>query len=274
MEYEWLYIRDIDSLRAACKTDLTIPFPSMWHVDWTSNCNISRTVDGCSEKCAPMPGRMPISYVYNLEIGLRNITIPMVTQGIIRKETTTFSFSTSHAFPFCRIEVFFFNIPFNCSYCNSLLHNLLHTCRKFRMAPLILSESAAIPAIPPPSAWSRSCRREVEGAAPWTQFAPQQGADASGWELCLMIRVPGSVVTTVGGATGQELHDTCRKQPPLVGDTRIISIDDFLHFYFIFLIPRWLFLYPLPTGNTSISYLSFKLSKLVTPHHKFFRYRE
>lgn len=63
------------------------------------------------------------------------------------------------------------------------------------------SESAAMPAMPP-SPWSRSCLREVEGAAPWTQH----GADASGCELCRIILEPGSVVTTVGGA-GQELHD-------------------------------------------------------------------
>lgn len=86
-----------------------------------------------------------------------------------------------------------------------------HTWRKFRMAPLILRESAAIPAMPPDS-WSLSCLREVDGwAAPtWrTQLAPQQGAaDASGWELCRIILDPGKVVTIAAGATGHELHDT------------------------------------------------------------------
>lgn len=85
------------------------------------------------------------------------------------------------------------------------------TCRKFLMAPLILSESAAIPAMPPPSPCSLSCLRDVEGAvAPWTQPAPQQGAaDASGWELCLIILEPGRVVTTAGGFDeGQELQET------------------------------------------------------------------
>lgn len=88
----------------------------------------------------------------------------------------------------------------------------LHTWRKFRIAPLIRSESAAIPAMPP-SPWSRSCLREVEGAVLCTQLTPQQGADDSGWELCRIILEP--VVTTDGGATGHELHDTC-KLPPKV----------------------------------------------------------
>jgi hypothetical protein len=84
--------------------------------------------------------------------------------------------------------------------------------RKFRIAPLIRSESAAIPAMPP-SPWSRSCLREVEGAVPCTQLAPQHGAEASGCELCRIILEPGNVVTTDGGATGHELHDTCKSPP-------------------------------------------------------------
>lgn len=78
------------------------------------------------------------------------------------------------------------------------------------MAPLILRESAAMPAIPP-SPCSFSCLKEVEGTVPWTQFAPQQAAEASGWELCLIILDPGSAVTTGADVTGQELHDTWRK---------------------------------------------------------------
>lgn len=52
----------------------------------------------------------------------------------------------------------------------------------------------------------------MEGAAPWTQFAPQHGADASGWELWRIILEPGRVVTTAGGAIGQELHDICETE--------------------------------------------------------------
>lgn len=81
------------------------------------------------------------------------------------------------------------------------------------MAPLILNESAAMPAMPP-SPWSLSWRREVDGAVLWTQPAPQHGAaDASGCELCLIILEPGSVVMTAGGlVAGQELQDTWKKE--------------------------------------------------------------
>lgn len=100
---------------------------------------------------------------------------------------------------------------------DSPLMQTLHTWRKLRMAPLILSESAAMPAIPPPpvSPWSLSCLNEVEGTAPCAcaQLAPQHGAEASGCELCLIILEPGNVVTTDGAATGHELH-TCKVHQP------------------------------------------------------------
>lgn len=101
-----------------------------------------------------------------------------------------------------------------------------HTCRKFRIAPLIRRESAAIPAMPSP--WSLSCLRDVDGAAPCTQFEPQHGADASGWELCRIILDPGNVVTTDGVATGHELHETCKPhQPSAIRRYSFSGVDQF-----------------------------------------------
>lgn len=57
-----------------------------------------------------------------------------------------------------------------------------------------------MPAIPSPG--SRSCRREALGAAPecrGQQHPAQQQADASGCELCRIIRALGDVVTSTGG---------------------------------------------------------------------------
>ncbi|KAG7207646.1 hypothetical protein KM043_009265 [Ampulex compressa] len=75
------------------------------------------------------------------------------------------------------------------------------TCRNCLMPPLIRSESAAMPAIPSPG--SLSCRREAAlGAVPvcrGQQHPEQQHAEASGWELCLIIRALGDVVTRTGG---------------------------------------------------------------------------
>lgn len=75
------------------------------------------------------------------------------------------------------------------------------TCRNCRMPPLIRSESAAMPAIPSPG--SRSCRSEAAlGAAPvcsGQQQPEQQHADASGCELCRIMRALGDVVTNTGG---------------------------------------------------------------------------
>lgn len=113
----------------------------------------------------------------------------------------------------------------------------LHTCRKFRIAPLIRSESAAMPAIPSP--WSLSCRKDVEGAVPWTQLTPQQGAEDSGWELCLIILDPGNVVTTDGVATGHELHDTCKSHQPSAVNT-LEKLTVFQHNYTNFVSWNWL----------------------------------
>jgi len=75
------------------------------------------------------------------------------------------------------------------------------TWRNCRMPPLIRSESAAMPAIPSPG--SRSCRSEAAlGAAPvcnGQQQPEQQHADASGCELCRIMRALGDVVTSTGG---------------------------------------------------------------------------
>uniref|UniRef100_A0A6V7IJI9 Uncharacterized protein n=1 Tax=Bracon brevicornis TaxID=1563983 RepID=A0A6V7IJI9_9HYME len=68
------------------------------------------------------------------------------------------------------------------------------------MPPLILSESAAIPAIPSPG--SRNCLSDVLGGAAecnGQQEPEQQHADASGWELWRIIRALGDVVTRTGG---------------------------------------------------------------------------
>lgn len=82
-----------------------------------------------------------------------------------------------------------------------------HTWRKLRIAPLIRRESAAIIAIPPSlSLWSLSCLKEVEGAAPCKQFFPQQGFDASGWELCLIILDP-CIDGNTDWSSGHKLHD-------------------------------------------------------------------
>lgn len=74
----------------------------------------------------------------------------------------------------------------------------LFTCLNWRIPPLILSESAAIPAIPSPG--SRNCRSEELGAPACAEQQQQQHADASGCELCRIIRELGEVVTSsVGG---------------------------------------------------------------------------
>lgn len=75
------------------------------------------------------------------------------------------------------------------------------TCRNCRIPPLIRNESAAMPAIPSPG--SRNCRREAAlGVVPvcrGQQHPEQQHADASGCELCRIMRALGDVVTRTGG---------------------------------------------------------------------------
>lgn len=75
------------------------------------------------------------------------------------------------------------------------------TCRNCRIPPLIRNESAAMPAIPSPG--SRSCRKEAALGAVAVcngqQHPEQQHADASGCELCRIMRALGDVVTRTGG---------------------------------------------------------------------------
>lgn len=106
------------------------------------------------------------------------------------------------------------------------------------MPPLILSESAAIPAIPSPG--SRSCRNDAAlGAFPaWRgqQHPEQQQTEASGCELCRIIRALGDVVTKTGGGGAWHGQQWC----PLFTLSLTINNDLTLiiHYYICTIIPR------------------------------------
>lgn len=103
------------------------------------------------------------------------------------------------------------------------------TWRNCRIPPLIRNESAAMPAIPSPG--SRSCRREAALGAVAVcngqQHPEQQHADASGCELCRIMRALGDVVTRTGGGgawQGQQWWPLFTLSLEHTGDTLIIDL--------------------------------------------------
>lgn len=165
------------------------------------------------------------------------------------------------------------------------------TWRNCRIPPLIRNESAAMPAIPSPG--SRSCRREAALGAVAVcngqQHPEQQHADASGCELCRIMRALGDVVTRTGGGgawQGQQWWPLFTLSLEHTGDTLIIdlrsinivdrssmgwneigdnivifpvNVDLFWNFYILFLILYSLIMLHFKVDWSIIYYFSFSL---------------